>query len=109
MVARLGGDEFAVVIAARRVQAPNGVRRIAAALHEPCIVDGFPVVLGASVGAAIAPDHGDDAQTLIEHADVAMYAAKRERVLFAVYEPQGEVGPDGVGCRSLATCWAATS
>ena len=98
MVARLGGDEFAVIL--RRVSgvqdAEQIARRISASLHAPCMVDGFPIVLGASVGAAIAPDHSDDAQTLVEHADVAMYAAKRERVLFAVYQPQGEVGPGRV-------------
>ena len=97
-VARLGGDEFAILV--RRINGSHDVervaQRIAAALHEPCVVDGFPVVLGASVGAAMAPDHGDDAQTLIERADVAMYAAKRERLLFHIYEPQGEAGPGRV-------------
>ncbi len=95
VVGRLGGDEFAVVL--RRIVSPADTeavaRRIAAALHEPCMVDGFPVMLGASVGAAIAPEHGDDAETLIERADIAMYSAKRERVLFAIYEPHEESGP----------------
>ena len=98
VIGRLGGDEFAVVLrhVSTAVEAEHVAGAIAAALHEPCMVDGFPVVLGASVGAAMAPDHGDDAQTLIERADVAMYAAKRERQLFAVYEPQSEVGPGRV-------------
>ena len=80
-VARLGGDEFAVLLPS----APSAAagldvgEKIMEALHEPFHVHGVELELGASLGIACFPDHGTDVETLLQHADVAMYAAKGGR------------------------------
>ena len=78
-VARLGGDEFAIVL--RGVSNPDVVRstlqRVLAALNEPCDVLGETEKLRASIGVAMAPMDGMDVDTLLSHADLALYAAKQ--------------------------------
>lgn len=78
-VARLGGDEFTVVI--ERVEAIKSVEHIAreliSRLSRPYDIDGATThLISASVGISLWPADGTDAETLIKHADVAMYAAK---------------------------------
>jgi diguanylate cyclase (GGDEF)-like protein len=78
LVARMGGDEFIVLIGN---DPPTELidalaRRIIAAIDEPLIIDGYEQFLTTSIGIAIFPDDGDDADALIKHADVAMYRAK---------------------------------
>ena len=77
-VARLGGDEFAVLVqGGLEPQALQSLlERLLNALAEPCRVDGQLFALNASVGVALAPADGRDADTLLNHADIAMYAAK---------------------------------
>jgi diguanylate cyclase (GGDEF)-like protein len=78
-VARLGGDEFAVLIDAHGVQ-PDGdlvQERLASALEETFHVDGHRLQIGASIGKALFPIDGNDAEALIRHADAAMFDAKR--------------------------------
>ena len=76
--ARLGGDEFAVLL--RRVGNDSEVRavadRILVALGDPIEMDGVPVVTQASIGIATHVGAADAAE-LMQHADVAMYTAKR--------------------------------
>jgi diguanylate cyclase (GGDEF)-like protein/PAS domain S-box-containing protein len=78
-VARLGGDEFAMVL--RGAADANEVRalldRVLTTLNEPCDVAGQPETLRASVGVAMAPQDGLDVDTLLNHADLALYAAKQ--------------------------------
>jgi diguanylate cyclase (GGDEF)-like protein/PAS domain S-box-containing protein len=77
--ARIGGDEFAWIlprIAGRRAADRLMTKRLSAA-REPIAVDGKKVDLGVSAGVAIYPDDGRDADSLIRHADAAMYSAKR--------------------------------
>ncbi len=81
-IARLGGDEFGVVLAGLAgervaVERLDAIRR---ALGEPITVDGVPLVVEASVGLAIAPADGQDAETLLARADLAMYVAKRQHL-----------------------------
>jgi diguanylate cyclase len=77
-VARLGGDEFAVLL--RGAGAAEGAgERIAAALSERSTVEDIELQIAASIGVALFPVHGDDAETLLQRADVAMYQAKRRR------------------------------
>jgi diguanylate cyclase (GGDEF)-like protein len=85
VLARLGGDEFAAVLADAADAEPVG-RRIARALEEGLTVDGIDVRIGASIGIAVFPEHGDDAETLMQRADVAMYQAKAARSGHAFYE-----------------------
>ena len=92
-VARLGGDEFAVLFTGL----PTGVsglrlgRTVARALDGSVTVEGLQVEVHASIGVAMSPDDGDDAATLVRHADVAMYVAKRSRSGVEVYEPADDV------------------
>jgi diguanylate cyclase (GGDEF)-like protein len=77
-VARIGGDEF-IVIRAAPVDVPAVeafVARILASLAQPWLFDGVPVAIGASAGIGIFPDDGVDSETLMEHADIALYQAK---------------------------------
>jgi diguanylate cyclase (GGDEF)-like protein len=86
-VARLGGDEFAVLIRDCDGADPtDDARRIIAALEMPILYEGQPLDVGTSIGIARYPENGRDVQTLVRNADIAMYAAKRNKTGFAVYE-----------------------
>ena len=77
-VARLGGDEFAVLLMnGDEGEALASARHLLALLERPMLLDGQVVDVGASVGIVCCPLHGDDADTLMRRADIAMYAAKR--------------------------------
>jgi diguanylate cyclase (GGDEF)-like protein len=81
-VARLGGDEFAVLIDAQGGPRPDSdevLDRFIAALEAPFAVAGLDLRIGASVGAATFPVDGGDAESLLRHADTAMFEAKRAR------------------------------
>ena len=87
-MARLGGDEFAVLLpGAEEAAATALATEILAALAVPFMLEGQSLDVGASIGIALAPAHGDDAATLLRHADVAMYVAKRGHQGHAVYDP----------------------
>lgn len=88
LVARLGGDEFAFVLPGADVGSASSVaQRILRLLDRPFLIDDQSVAIGASIGIAFAPEHGLDSQTLLQHADVAMYVAKRAEGSWAVYDP----------------------
>src|SRR6185369_8455669 len=77
-VGRLGGDEFQVIIPGRstRNALAHRAERIIMALAEPYQIDGNRVMIGASLGIAIAPDDGVTSEAIIRNADLALYAAK---------------------------------
>jgi len=77
-VGRLGGDEFEVIIPTREKKDQLGqlAGDIIFALSQPYSIDGQRVVIGASVGVAIAPQDGTTSDELIRNADLALYAAK---------------------------------
>ena len=89
-VARLGGDEFAVLPAGGTdlEGGSHTAKKILRALEHPFVVDGRNIDVGASIGIAQCPEHGEEADTLMRHADVAMYVAKRTKRGYAVYAPQ---------------------
>jgi diguanylate cyclase (GGDEF)-like protein len=86
-VARLGGDEFAVLIP--HVPDPASVvqvvEKIQEALDRPFVLQGLALDVRASVGISFFPRHGNDVDTLIQRADVAMYLAKASHSRYEIY------------------------
>ena len=80
MLARLGGDEFAVLLGLLDTPESGAdlAGRIVDALAQPFDIGGRSVVIGGSVGVALAPDDGGDPETLLHLADIAMYRAKAD-------------------------------
>ncbi len=88
IVARLGGDEFALLLPCADAEAALAVaRRIAASFDRPLTLDDQTVDLSAGVGIACWPAHAADADTLLVHAEAAMYGAKRRHEAALVYDP----------------------
>ncbi|WP_430789607.1 putative bifunctional diguanylate cyclase/phosphodiesterase [Actinoplanes sp. G11-F43] len=91
-VARLGGDEFAVLMP--RIQSPEHcseiARRLLDALEGPADLEGVTVDISGSIGAAVFPLHSSTGTELLQHADIAMYTAKRNRLGIAVYDPEAD-------------------
>ena len=90
-VARLGGDEFAVIQLG--VQQPENAEllasRMIAAFQKPFDIDGHQIMVGISVGVAMAPGDGTSAETLLKNADIALYLAKTEgRGTVRFFEPE---------------------
>jgi diguanylate cyclase (GGDEF)-like protein len=85
-IARLGGDEFAVLLPNATLQdAEEVARRLLEVLDAPFALSGLQLEIDASIGIALAPEHGMDADTLLRRADVAMYVAKRGNSGYALY------------------------
>ncbi len=75
-VARLGGDEFVVLTRMDREAAGLFAARIVETIGEPYQIEGSKLLIGASVGVALAPEDSSDASELMKAADMALYAAK---------------------------------
>jgi diguanylate cyclase (GGDEF)-like protein len=91
LIARLGGDEFALLLPGIMELEPAadvGERTIAA-LSNPVLVEGQLITIGASVGIALYPRHGENAEDLLANADLALYQAKADgRHCSRPYTPQ---------------------
>ncbi len=77
-VTRLGGDEFVVILAdiGGVDQAAHVANSVMQSVAQPFVADGRTISLSVSIGVAMSPADGDDVETLLKHADVAMYHAK---------------------------------
>lgn len=95
-VARMGGDEFSILLAT--LNDPDGAaiaaNKILKALQAPLDIAGQKSEIGASLGIALFPEHGEDPATLQRAADVAMYLAKRTRGGCKIYTKDLGEGAD---------------
>ena len=88
-LARLNSDEFAMIQSGltRPEDAVLMSRRLLEALADPFLLDGHSVVIGATIGIAMAPGDGDDSETLLKNADMALSRAKNDcRGTFSFFE-----------------------
>ena len=79
-LARMGGDEFTVILPniTHPEDALKVARKLLATLEVPLMVDGHDLFVSGSIGASIFPEDGQDAETLLRHADAAMYRSKAQ-------------------------------
>ena len=90
-LARLGGDEFAVILPGTGAEGSTEViDKLLREFQAPFAIEDQPVIVGASIGLAVWPEHGDAADALLRRADVAMYVAKRSGSGFAVYHAEAD-------------------
>ena len=94
VAARLGGDEFCVLAPEQEADAARCGERLATAVAEEVSIPADPPV-GLSIGVVSCPEHGDDAETLIDAADRAMYRAKAAGENVGARRGEG----DGAGAR----------
>ncbi len=90
VLARLGADEFALLLKPidKPADAAAIAERIVKAVAAPFTVDGHHIVIGASVGIAMAPADGEKTDTLMKNAELALYRAKRDgRSTYHFFEP----------------------
>jgi diguanylate cyclase (GGDEF)-like protein len=90
-ISRLGGDEFTVIQegVSRKEDIEVVAQKILNTMVQPFALDGNELFIGTSIGIAIYPNHGRDAETLVKNADTAMYSAKeRGRNNYRFYMPK---------------------
>ena len=90
-VARHGGDEFVIVMTdtVDEQSLIAWMERVRASISEPVWLDGTELYVGCSMGASLFPQDGEDAETLMKKADLAMYRAKdMGRNTFQFYQPE---------------------
>ncbi|WP_291378714.1 bifunctional diguanylate cyclase/phosphodiesterase [Demequina sp.] len=90
-VHRLGGDEFAVVYRGGLAGARQMARELLASFDNAVPVGQLELLVRASVGVAVAPEHGRNGETLMKNADIALYHAKLERDRISTYSPDLDV------------------
>ncbi len=101
LVARLGGDEFAVLLTDLTDvdEAKQAAGALVPLFETPLQTDGFPVLVSASAGVAVYPDHAASGDALLRRADEAMYAAKSEQGgtrLYCPDQPEVSIGRLGL-------------
>jgi diguanylate cyclase (GGDEF)-like protein/PAS domain S-box-containing protein len=99
IAARIGGDEFALIVMPGQDDLKGGMVKLAArlvgAISEPYDVEGQKVVIGCSIGIALAPEHGERSDELLRNADLALYKSKNSgRNCFHVYDSEFKVEAD---------------
>jgi diguanylate cyclase (GGDEF)-like protein len=87
-LARLGGDEFGILLP--EIESAENIEQLVEKIHRvmktPFSVNKIPIEAHASIGATLYPDHGEDEDTLIQLADLAMYSAKTASNGYMLYE-----------------------
>lgn len=93
-LARMGGDEFVLLLCdlEEPVQVELIMSRVQAAISAPFMLDGHEVLVSSSIGITFFPNDNSDGDTLLRHADQAMYIAKQAgRNRYAIYNPETEL------------------
>ena len=89
-LSRMGGDEFAVLL--QNITDVKDIELVAEKIHRtletPFSIEGLMLDVQVSIGGVIYPEHGSDADTLIQRADVAMYVSKHKGQGFVLYSPE---------------------
>lgn len=93
-VARLGGDEFAIVLeGADEPHADQVAGKVLQAMNDPFELEGHELHVGASIGISLFPDDGRSLETLVQHADIAMYRSKTAgRGTYQFFRPEMNQG-----------------
>lgn len=89
-VARLGGDEFALVAAGPLTATTSAIDSTLLAIEAPIDIGGLRVSVRGSIGRVVAPEHGEDPETLMRRADIAMYVAKENGTRISTYRPEDD-------------------
>jgi diguanylate cyclase (GGDEF)-like protein len=91
--ARLGGDEFALILPA--IHIPNDIEvimpKVLTAIKEPIRINGIDIVVKASCGVSVFPNHSEDHRALCRYADMAMYLAKEKHDSYLIYDESMKV------------------
>jgi diguanylate cyclase (GGDEF)-like protein len=87
LIARVGGDEFALLLppGSTAAQAQRAAERLLREIEQPFRFQGLTLLVRASAGIAVFPEHGRDVETLMQRADIAMYSAKARGIDHEVY------------------------
>lgn len=86
-VARLGGDEFAILMMTADDEGTQFIaNKVLKIFDQSIMLEGQEIIANASIGIAYHPQHGEDMNTLLSHADLAMYAAKRNHASYLIYD-----------------------
>ncbi len=90
-LARLGGDEFIIVLPDQgQQQVIKRAEQFIACLKDSFAIEQSTIVVNASIGVAVYPEHGRSISNLLSHADFAMYEAKKSSLKICVYDPDND-------------------
>ncbi len=89
-LARIGGDEFGFILPGLKHKDDIQIiiNKIKKSLATPFVIENLSLEVDVSVGATLFPEHGNDADTLMQRADVAMYVAKQDNLGFTIYSKE---------------------
>jgi diguanylate cyclase (GGDEF)-like protein len=92
IISRMGGDEFGILLPklASAEHVHDVIRKILKALETPFIIENIPIAVEISIGVVLYPDHGEDPDTLMKRADVAMHLAKESGSGYFIYVPESD-------------------
>lgn len=86
IVARLGGDEFAMILTVDDDAVTAIANKLLSVFDKSILLEGQEIIINASIGFTHYPQHGDDVNSLLSNADIAMYAAKENNSGYVIYD-----------------------
>ncbi len=89
VLARIGGDEFAILLPEISLQDAIKISyKLSSVIEQPFTFEGHDFSVRVNVGIAMFPEHGDDSEAIMQHAEIAMYVAVHNEVVYAVFDPE---------------------